>query len=418
MSLAALMLLAAGAAAEPATLEKITLDEAIHRALLRSTFSVLAAEEVRRAEGLLEEARSGSLPTVFATGIKTRLDADRVTSTGAPIAAKDQTSGNLAVTVPLVAPSRWFQWAHGSQALDATVAGQADANRSTAIATARAYLTILAAKRVVEVSESARGTSKAHYDFARTRRGGGLGNRLDELRAEQELSASEVQLEAAYTVLARSREALGILVGGGAPLDAAEEPALAELPNPDQATTEAETRREDVNAARARAWAAERASKDSWGDWLPTLFAAWAGNFQDPPTLTTPRWSWQAQLILQVPLFEGGLRVGQAHERDAISREAQAQLEATLRQARSEVRLAFESLQRARSGLQAAHRGADSARAALDLANQSYQAGAVNNLEVIDAERRARDAGTSAAIAEDGARQALLDLLASVGRFP
>ena len=418
MSLAALMLLAAGAAAEPATLEKITLDEAIHRALLRSTFSVLAAEEVRRAEGLLEEARSGSLPTVFATGIKTRLDADRVTSTGAPIAAKDQTSGNLAVTVPLVAPSRWFQWAHGSQALDATVAGQADANRSTAIATARAYLTILAAKRVVEVSESARGTSNAHYDFARTRRSGGLGNRLDELRAEQELSASEVQLEAAYTVLARSREALGILVGGGAPLDAAEEPALAELPNPDQATTEAETRREDVNAARARAWAAERASKDSWGDWLPTLFAAWAGNFQDPPTLTTPRWSWQAQLILQVPLFEGGLRVGQAHERDAISREAQAQLEATLRQARSEVRLAFESLQRARSGLQAAHRGADSARAALDLANQSYQAGAVNNLEVIDAERRARDAGTSAAIAEDGARQALLDLLASVGRFP
>ena len=418
MTFSALMLLAATAAAAEPALEKVTLDEAVRRALSRSTPSVVAAEEVRRAEGLLEEARSGALPSVFATGVKTRLDADRVLATGALAAAKDQTAGNVTVTIPLVAPSRWFQWAHGSQALDATVAGQADANRSAAIGAARAYLTILAAKRVVEVSERARATSKAHYDFARTRRGGGLGNRLDELRAEQELSASEVQLEASYTALARSREALGVLAGGGAPLDAAEEPALADLPQPDQALAEAEARREDVKAARARAWAAERVSSDSWGDWLPTLLGSWAGNYQDPPTLTTPRWSWQAQLILQVPLFEGGLRAGQHRERDAISKEAQAQLEATLRQARSEVRLAFESLQRARAGLRAAGRGADSARAALDLANQAYRAGAVNNLEVIDAERRARDAATSAAIAEDAARQALLDLLSAAGRFP
>ena len=38
--------------------------------------------------------------------------------------------------------------------------------------------------------------------------------------------------------------------------------------------------------------------------------------------------------------------------------------------------------------------------------------------EVIDAERQARDAETQAAIAEDTARQARLDLLAASGRFP
>jgi outer membrane protein TolC len=42
----------------------------------------------------------------------------------------------------------------------------------------------------------------------------------------------------------------------------------------------------------------------------------------------------------------------------------------------------------------------------------------VPHLEVIDAERQARDAETQAAIAEDAAREARLDLLAAAGRFP
>jgi hypothetical protein len=37
---------------------------------------------------------------------------------------------------------------------------------------------------------------------------------------------------------------------------------------------------------------------------------------------------------------------------------------------------------------------------------------------VIDAERTARDAETAVAVAEDGARQARLDMLAATGRLP
>jgi hypothetical protein len=50
------------------------------------------------------------------------------------------------------------------------------------------------------------------------------------------------------------------------------------------------------------------------------------------------------------------------------------------------------------------------AHEALALADLAYRAGATTNLEVIDAERRARDADTAAVIAEDNARQARLDL--------
>jgi outer membrane protein TolC len=70
------------------------------------------------------------------------------------------------------------------------------------------------------------------------------------------------------------------------------------------------------------------------------------------------------------------------------------------------------------AGYDAARLGAESATKALELATLAYRAGATSNLDVIDAERRARDAATTAVIAEDAVRQANLDLLSAAGRFP
>ena len=60
----------------------------------------------------------------------------------------------------------------------------------------------------------------------------------------------------------------------------------------------------------------------------------------------------------------------------------------------------------------------DAAAAKVELAELSYRAGATSNIEVVDAERRAREAETAYAVAEDASRQARLDLLAACGRFP
>ena len=55
---------------------------------------------------------------------------------------------------------------------------------------------------------------------------------------------------------------------------------------------------------------------------------------------------------------------------------------------------------------------------AVELSTLAYRAGATTNLEVVDAERRARDAAIAATQAEDAARQAQLDLLIASGQFP
>ncbi|HEU4385734.1 MAG TPA: TolC family protein [Anaeromyxobacteraceae bacterium] len=412
-ALAAALLGAAG----PAPVDKVGFDEAVRRALARNPGAVVAAEEVRRAEGILGEARSGSLPFLGVTGTLTWLDSNRVAQ-GRVIAGESQANATGLVAVPLLAPSRWALWAHASQGLDAAAANEADVRRSVAVTTARAYLTVIAQRRAVDVSLSARDAAKAHHDYAQARRKGGVGNALDELRAEQELAASEVQLQAVQIGLARGREALGQLVGADGPLDAAEEPGLPELPGQAEAMVVAESARADVKAAQARAYVAERVWKDSWTDWLPTLTGTFQPFVQDPPSLQFPASGWQAQLILSFPLFEGGLRPAQGKQREALFGEARAQLDGIVRQARSDVRTAYEALDRSRSALQSARRGSESARSALGLAAEAYRAGAVDNLAVTDAEQRARLADLSAVIAEDSVRQSVLDLLAAAGRFP
>lgn len=400
------------AAAAP---QAVTFDEAVARARTHALGSLIAVEEIRRADGLLVQARSGSLPALGLNGASTRLDRERRAGTSL-VAPEEQRSGNLQATLAL-SPSRWYQWSHAGDQLDVARASSADVQRSAALTAGRAYLAVVGLRRVVEVSRSAVGTARAHYDFAHSRREGGVGNALDELRAEQQLATSTAQLEAALTGLARGQEALGHVTGGDAPLDAREDPSLT-VPDAGEPPDQVAARRADVRVAGARAQAAARVARDSWADWLPTLLGSYTSFRQDWSTPASPGRGWQAQAILSFPIFEGGLRMGQARERGALEAEGAAQLDGLLRQARSEVRAAWASLQHAEAGLQESQRAADRATRVLALVVEAYKAGATNSLDVSDAEQRARDAATASAVAEDAVRQARLDLLAATGHFP
>jgi outer membrane protein TolC len=87
-------------------------------------------------------------------------------------------------------------------------------------------------------------------------------------------------------------------------------------------------------------------------------------------------------------------------------------------QARAEVRAARESIRSAERAVASARAAAEQAGRVLEIVTISFKAGASTNLEVIDAERRARDTDNAAAIAEDVLRRAKLDLLNALGRFP
>ena len=127
---------------------------------------------------------------------------------------------------------------------------------------------------------------------------------------------------------------------------------------------------------------------------------------------------WQAQLILTIPLYDGGTRYGLRRERSALYEESKAQLEGLLRQARSDVRGSFEAVRRADESVRSARQAARLAHDALDMTMLAYREGATNDLEVVDAARTALVADVAALSAEDTARQARIDLLSASGRFP
>jgi outer membrane protein TolC len=61
---------------------------------------------------------------------------------------------------------------------------------------------------------------------------------------------------------------------------------------------------------------------------------------------------------------------------------------------------------------------AEQAQQVVSIINISFRSGAATNIEVIDAQRSARDADTAVAVAEDLLRRARLELLNALGRFP
>src|SRR5207248_3086639 len=81
--------------------------------------------------------------------------------------------------------------------------------------------------------------------------------------------------------------------------------------------------------------AADHVLRDSYADYLPFLNASVTPFAATYSSLTTPGTGWQAQLVLTVPFFDGGLRYGAREERSALLGEARIALEGALRTARS-----------------------------------------------------------------------------------
>jgi len=406
---------------EPAP-ERLALNEAVARALGRNPTVAVAVAEIDRADALIKEARAGWFPTLNGYGSYTRLDHARVTvgPTGVPVKQLgiNEVAANLTLTVPLVAAPAWANTRLAKDNRRIAEASALDVRRQVAQATARAYLTVVAQHRLIAAAETARANAKDHYDYAHARLLGGVGRSIDEVRAQQDLASLDVQVQASYVNLARAREGLGVLVAGSAPVDSVDEVDLGAMPSLQSALDEAPARRTDIHLLDQRVATAQRSADDVWAYYAPFLSAVGQPFFQDPPTVLLPRTGWLAQLVLTLPIYDGGQRTGISQERQALVAQARANLDAGLRQAKADVRVSFEEMLRADQGLASARDAARLAHKAYDLATLAYRAGASTNIEVLDAARQARDADTLTAEAEDLSRQARLDLLVAAGRFP
>ena len=399
----------------PVAIEQMAFDEAIRRALERNPTVVESAQAILRAEALLQQARTVYQPTIDAFVTTTVLDGERgfdqfVTQ------PRTQSLLGASVSYPVLAAARWAESAQAQDQIRVARLSVDETRRQVALATAGAYLAVIAQQQQVEVNIRARANAIEQLDYARARLQGGLGSRLNELRAAQELSTDEVLLESARLALRRAQEALGVLVAIDGPVDAAAEPALEVVTRPgDDSWMGA---RPDVQLFTAQIDAADRVVRDSWRDWVPTATASFEPQLLAPAGLFAPSRSWRGFLQFSVPVFDGGTRRILKREREIALETARIQLTDVELRARSELRAAEAAIESNARALQHARLAAQQAVEVLKITDVAFRAVATSNIELIDAQRRARNAETAVAEAEDRVRQARLDLLVALGRFP
>lgn len=409
LAVAAAVLVAASAEAQ--TLERLTFQEAIDRATKNNPTVAQATAGIMRAEAILQQVRSSSLPSLALT------TAVNVTNPvkfgGQAVVPGVQTQTIPALGVPILTPVAWAQRNQAGDQIVVSQQNERDVRRQVAVAAGQSYLAIIARRRVLDLDTRARDNAQAHYEFANQRFQGGIGSRLNMLRAEQEMLSNATRVEEALLDIQLAQEALGVLVGAEGPVDAVDYPNFVIPDELGQLTN-----RTDIQVILAREAAAQRVYSDSWKDRLPSLNAAFTPSLLEPPGLFAKSWSWRAQVLFALPILDSGLRAGEKAQRLAdlsAIKFARSNLE---RQAASEIRTARDAVAATTRAFAQAQQAADRANQVVQITDVAFREGASTNIEVLDAQRQARDVETQAAIAEDALKRAQLDLLVALGRFP
>jgi outer membrane protein TolC/preprotein translocase subunit SecF len=395
-------------------IETVTFDEAIARALEKNPTVAIAATNILRSEALLQQARAGTQPRVSASITNTTLDSGR--SFGdQTVQPRNQSLFGLSASMPFAAT----QWAARVQAMDQVEIARlsvTETRRLIAVAAASAYLAVIAQKRQVEVSLTAIETARGQLDFNTRRREGGVGSRLNELRSAQVLAATEALLEVLRLNVLRAQEALGVLLAADGPVDVDGEPSF-EVPR-QAPESEWLPHRPDVRVFTAQRDANERIVTDSRKDWWPAASVNFGPQLLTPSGLFQPSRTWSLTLQLSQPLFDGAQRRGLRRQREAVFQASTLSLEQLQIDARSEVRHARAAVAARERALASARQSVGHANEVLKITIIAFEAGATTNIEVIDAQRSARDQESLVAQAEDALRQARLDLLVALGQFP
>ena len=424
VSFAIVLLPTAAHAQAPLVVERVTFQQAIDRAIANNPSAAVAAAGILRAEGLLAQARAGSMLQVTGSIQTTTLNKG-VEFQGATVQPRTQLNASLTLDQPIVAAAAWARRAQAKDNVQIAELTAVETRRQIALATADAYLSILAELRVLEGNNRARDTARAHFDLAAQLEQQGTGSRLNALRAQQQVSTFERQLESASLAVYRAREALGVLLVANGPVDAIDEPSFALPPGaPAPGSTTADLApvllqsRPDLRLFSSQRQAAQRVLSDSSKDRWPSLDAIFLPQTIRPAAFFSEANSWRFLLQASIPVFDSGQRSSLKTQRRAALDVAQASLSGALTQASSQVRAAREAVASGERSLASAQAAADQGQQVVNIVNVSFSAGAATNIEVIDAERSARDADTAVAAAEDTLRRARLDLLLALGRFP
>jgi outer membrane protein len=404
------------AQAEP----KLSLQDCIDTALKNQPTLKAAQAGVAAGRGREEQARAPYLPQITAS---TGYSENRQLGGGLPSTTKSYTT-------TLSANQMLYDFGKTGNAFDAARYGlrstELDEDRvvqDVVLDVKQAYFGLLQAKHLITVAQKTLEQTESHLKQARAFFQAGSKPKFDVTRAEVEVNSAKLSLINAKNT-ARIRtialyNAMGIEPGGDISIEDILS-ASVEVPSYDQAKENALKNRPDMRKTEADIEAARSRVKAAESDYYPTLSANGAYNWAHGTSSMGPfqgdvQNSWNAGIMLSLPLFEGGLTKGKVSEARANLLIAEAQRD-TLRQSiLIELSQAYADLESAKVRIDVMQSSLQKARENLYIAQGRYEAGVGPYIEVTDAQVAAVNAETDHVQAQYDYQLAVARLLKAIG---
>jgi outer membrane protein TolC len=411
--------LSAAASAEGAVF-RLTLKDAIDRALAHNVGAIVSREAVREAEAERDEKRGALLPSLTAglSGSRQTIDLEAygfpVGPGGSPIVGPFNVfDTRLFLAQPLLDLGALARARSETESLEAARLNGADVRDQVVLTCVALYIRAAIGARRIEAVRAQEAVAQSLYERAQRLKDSGVVAGIEVIRAKVQLEAQRQRVLVSDNDFEKDKLALARAIG----LSMSEPFELADsiperLPPPisvEEAMAEASAGRSDLLAADAQVRAGEETVSASRGDRWPTIrFSADYGLIGS--TVKDREDTFSIGVGLRVPLFEGG----QARAREARDRAKLLRLRAERDDLRARIELEVRS---ALLDFQSGGLRLTVARSALELAEEQlresedrFGAGAAGNLEVVqaqDAVATASDNLISATLAQCSARFAL-----------
>jgi outer membrane protein TolC len=378
-------------------------------ALLRaaSTDERLAAGAVVRAEGRARQALGVLMPNVRASALAGYDLLHPAGGASAPPVVDGRKPtvplgvASLELTQRVVDVGAWRGLGAARSAQRSAEASLQNLRRQLTGGLARSLVAVVAAERVSELNRQGLAQALERAALGERTLELGAASHLDVVRVRQDVELARGTLIAGDEQLRRTRESLGLLLGGeemgvkpGFALQGLVDETLADC------APVAAAQRADIEAARENLESARKSREQASAGYFPVLGVTSGLSAYTTEPGPGRFGAWNIEAVLSVPLWEGGARSGLVRERRGVEAQAAGALEQATRS------VSIEAAQ-ARRGVAVAESLAKAARASRDLAAQldaltrrSFEVGRGTSLELVQSAQALRQADVSLATRE------------------
>lgn len=423
-----LMMLFSTLGAAPVEAEvRLTLHDAVTRALQQNPQVQLATLNVALSEQDRRIARSALLPQagleLSTTEQRGNIEAsfsERIPGFPQHIGPWNVVQGGVGFTAPLFDLTLWRRYQASRAGMDAASAQRLGVREQYALLVVSQYLGAMRSTADVHAAESRVELAQALYNLSADLQKSGVGTGIDTLRSNVQLQNEKQRLFVARTQLETTLNGLVRLLN----FDPAEKVALGDdqafFETPalaaDSTLERAFASRPELKAIAAQTHALELKKKAARESRLPSVSAS-GGWSEQGVSVSSAIPVYQYKAAVDVPLFTGGRIEAESARADIELRKMAEETRELRNRIALEVKNAVARLESARSQVEVANLGVKLAREEVAQARDRFGAGVANNIEVITAQDGLARANDNQIAALYQYNQARADLAHATGQM-